>query len=135
MANKYFHQQQLDFYKKKLGDLSYTEAVALIEEMDQTIHDLGPFDPAVAYFYTQRESMQRFADCFCHAFPDDEAYRAHLVKKTMLFTIDDGEIREAEAYVPKWYKEGTSDYRIRLASAVYEMYPNVDRRNIEIISI
>jgi len=135
VSSKYFSQKKLDFYKSKLGDLSYTEILSLLEEANRLIGELGPFDPAVDYFYRQREAFQQFADCFYYVNPDDETYRAHLVKKTMLYTIHGGEIREATSYVPVWYKEGSSDYRIRLASGVYEQYPDIDRRYIEIISV
>lgn len=133
MANEVYHGHRLEYYKKNLGEMTYGEVVSMIEQADQFIHDMGPFDPAVDHFYRQREEFQNYADCYYHCEPNNEAYKAHLVEKLVLYSIRGGETQETVALVPKWYKEGQSDYRIRLASQVYDQFPHIDRRDIEIV--
>ena len=56
------HAAKLEEYKKLIGILSKEEALTLAAEADDFLGQLGPFDPAWAFFQRQRNAMFQYAE-------------------------------------------------------------------------
>lgn len=54
--------QKLRFYKKRIGEMNSSEALALAMDSEQFMKDCGPFDIAFPHFAQSREDLINYAE-------------------------------------------------------------------------